>query len=107
MCLSEEPLLLFPLHHTTDVAMPLQAAKICKAKGAPEVETYSCDLLDSASLNETVKKFLSSHKHCDVLVNCAGMMGSGSPTEGQPCLLCPPAPVLCWKQEQSSCAHLA
>ena len=39
--------------------------------------------MDSASLNETVKKFMSSHKHCDVLVNCAGMMGSGSPTEGK------------------------
>jgi len=59
-----------------------EAAKICKEKGAPEVETLSCDLMDSASLNETVKKFMSSHKHCDVLVNCAGMMGSGSPTEG-------------------------
>ena len=61
----------------------MQAAKVCKQKGAPEVETYSCDLMDSASLTETAKKFLDSHKRCDVLVNCAGMMGQGSPTEGE------------------------
>lgn len=40
--------------------------------------------MDSAALNDTVKQFLASHKHCDVLVNCAGMMGQGSPTEGMP-----------------------
>ena len=61
----------------------LQVAKACKSKGAPQVETYSVDLTDLESLDKFAKSFLSSHKHCDVLVNNAGMMGQGSPTEGE------------------------
>lgn len=60
----------------------LQVAKACKAKGAPHVETYSVDLADLEALDKFAKSFLSSHQHCDVLVNNAGMMAQGSPTEG-------------------------
>ncbi|KAA6429628.1 MAG: hypothetical protein FRX49_00062 [Trebouxia sp. A1-2] len=59
-----------------------EVAKGCKSKGAPQVETHSVDLLDLQALDKFAKSFLSSHKHCDVLVNNAGMMGQGTPTEG-------------------------
>ncbi len=58
-------------------------AKGCKSKGAPQVETYSVDLSDLQALDKFAKNFLSSHKHCDVLVNNAGVMGQGTPTEGK------------------------
>lgn len=58
-------------------------AKGCKSKGAPQVETYSVDLSDLQALDNFAKSFLSSHKHCDVLVNNAGVMGQGTPTEGK------------------------
>ena len=57
-------------------------AEICKSKGAPEVATYSVDLGDLAALDKFAKAFQDEHMHCDVLVNCAGVMGQGSPTEG-------------------------
>lgn len=60
----------------------VQVAKICKDKGAPEVATYSVDLGDLASLDKFAKAFQNDHTHCNVLVNCAGVMGQGSPTEG-------------------------
>ena len=47
------------------------------------METYSVDLTDLDSLDKFAKSFLSNHKHCDVLVNNAGMMGQGSPMEGE------------------------
>ncbi|KAL3138522.1 hypothetical protein ABBQ32_006307 [Trebouxia sp. C0010 RCD-2024] len=59
-----------------------KVAKTCKDKGAPEVSTYSVDLGDLASLDKFAKAFQSDHAHCNVLVNCAGVMGQGSPTEG-------------------------
>lgn len=63
--------------------LTVQVAKTCKDKGAPEVATYSVDLGDSADLDNFAKVFQNDHKHCDVLVNCAGVMGQGSPTEGE------------------------
>lgn len=72
------------LYLLTVLYCPNQVAKGCKSKGAPQVETYSVDLTDLESLDKFAKSFLSSHKHCDVLVNNAGMMGQGSPTEGPP-----------------------
>ena len=63
----------------------VQVAKTCKDKGAPEVATYSVDLGDSASLDKFAAAFQHDHKHCDILVNCAGVMGQGSPTEGDRC----------------------
>ena len=60
----------------------MQVAKICKDKGAPQTETYSVDLTDIQALDAFAKAFLKDHKHCDVLVNNAGVMVAGSPTEG-------------------------
>ena len=62
--------------------LTVQVAKTCKEKGAPEVATYSVDLGDPASLQKFAVTFQNDHKHCDVLVNCAGVMEPGSPTEG-------------------------
>lgn len=74
----------------------VQVAKTCKDKGAPEVATYSADLGDSGDLDNFAKAFQNDHKHCDVLVNCAGVMGQGSPTEGEQS----PSPV------QGSCVKI-
>lgn len=57
-------------------------AKVCKDKGAPQTETYSVDLTDIQALDAFAKTFLKDHKHCDVLVNNAGVMVAGKPTEG-------------------------
>ena len=61
----------------------MQVAKVCKDKGAPQTETYSVDLTDIHALDAFAKEFLKEHKHCDVLVNNAGTMAVGGPTEGK------------------------
>ena len=40
------------------------------------------DLTDPEALDEFAKAFLKEHKHCDVLVNNAGVIVTGGPTEG-------------------------
>ena len=82
-CLQHDCLDGFTPAWTSHICFIVQVAKGCKSKGAPQVETYSVDLSDLQALDKFAKSFLSSHKHCDVLVNNAGVMGEGTPTEGK------------------------
>jgi len=82
-CLQHDCLDSFTPAWTCHICSNIQVAKGCKSKGAPQVETYSVDLSDLQALDKFAKSFLSSHKHCDVLVNNAGVMGQGTPTEGK------------------------
>ena len=82
-CLQHDCLDGFTPAWTSHICFNVQVAKGCKSKGAPQVETYSVDLSDLQALDKFAKSFLSSHKHCDVLVNNAGVMGQGTPTEGK------------------------
>ena len=82
-CLQHDCLDSFTPAWTSHICFNVQVAKGCKSKGAPQVETYSVDLSDLQALDKFAKSFLTSHKHCDVLVNNAGVMGQGTPTEGK------------------------
>jgi len=53
----------------------------CTSLGAPRVETYACDIQDSAALNATAKTMMQDFGAIDILINNAGIWHKAGPLD--------------------------
>ena len=71
-----------------------QVADSCQSQGAAACEIYPFDLVNTGDIDSLAQRILAD-KQVDVLVNNAGIMVSGSASEGE-CPFCLAAVTAIW-----------